>query len=407
MEYHILFLCSCSNHKVKGGEREYRADGSMPNAIRRRASALYEARYRALKRVQDGAESEHGTLLRNVQYNAELVAGPDIGGTGHGTYLPAMARYRGRFYEALDPGEEGLLERSPHHWVIVSALYGLLAPGEPIQRYSCDAVDKQIRQIWTARRLITSLLLEYVRVSRIKLIVDLTAERAYQDLFDWSRISKHCGVLRAFGSQNAGPALLPALGSLARKWLWCAPADDIFGIETETYITDYEDVVLTRSYDDPPEGFLAEPFQAREQEAFVDEKDAPTASPAPVQIREEGRAISRLPRDIPVSSRGHSTIFGKPITRIGDLPPDVQPLFDQVSRAVEVLGVIFGRRSRRTGGRTWRLDIAEPGSGSDGNLNGELRGPGQEGQTQYLRVRVTRGRERATYRVLRTLLGLS
>ena len=74
-----------------------------------------------------------------------------------------MKRYRGRFYDALDPEECGGLDKSSHHWLIVSVLYGLLTPKEPIQRYSCHTLDDaELTKIWTKDSLITSLLLSYV-----------------------------------------------------------------------------------------------------------------------------------------------------------------------------------------------------------------------------------------------------
>ena len=162
--------------------------------------------------------------------------------------MPAMVRYRGRFYRELGLEASGVLGESSHHWIVVSALYGLLTPREPIQRYSCHTLDDaEITEIWTKSGLLTSLLLEYVRVFRVRLIVNLMADASYHDLFNWERLSRHARVLWAFGAQNAGPGLLPALGFLVRDRLLRIPARELFGIrEHETYITDYEDVALTR-----------------------------------------------------------------------------------------------------------------------------------------------------------------
>ena len=136
MNDRILFLCCCSNKKLAGGERAYSPAKSMPLAIPRRSRDLLKARHTVFQRIHDGATSVRGTLLRDLPYNADapLVPGPDLGGNAHGRYMPAEARYRGRFYQELDPDERGVLSESPHHWLITSALYGLVTPEEPIQR---------------------------------------------------------------------------------------------------------------------------------------------------------------------------------------------------------------------------------------------------------------------------------
>lgn len=259
----ILFLCCCSNRKFAGGERAYRQEDSMPHAIPPdQGRRLLESRTRVFQRIRNGANSAQGAPLRDLPYNdhTPLVHGPDLGGNTTGRYLPATKRYHGRFYEVLDPEEQGVLGESPHHWIIVSALYGLLTPKELIQRYSCHTLDDaEITEIWTRDGLLTSLLLGYVRAFDVGLIVNLMADASYHDLFNWERVSRDISVLWAFGAQNAGPGLLPALGFLARERLLRIPSGELFGIQgPETYITDYEDVVLTPSRIPPP-GFLGEP----------------------------------------------------------------------------------------------------------------------------------------------------
>ena len=264
----ILFLCCCSNRKFAGGERAYRQEDSMPHAIPDQGRVLLESRTRVFQRIQDGASSAQGTPLRDLPYNdhTQLVHGPDLGGNTTGKYLPAMKRYRGRFYEVLDPEEQDVLGESPHHWIIVSALYGLLTPKELIQRYSCHTLDDdaEITEIWTRDDLLTSLLLSYVRAFDVGLIVNLMADASYHVLFNWERILGNVRVLWAFGAQNAGPGLLPALGFFARDRLLRIPSEELFGIqEPETYKTDYEDVALTLCRTPPippvsPPGFLGE-----------------------------------------------------------------------------------------------------------------------------------------------------
>lgn len=90
---------------------------------------------------------------------AELVgeaAGPDLGGDGHRrAYLPALERYDGPLYEAaglssLSTGDRETMRRCG---LIVSGLYGLLAPVEPIRDHDVtmdtELPDGQpVRQWW-------------------------------------------------------------------------------------------------------------------------------------------------------------------------------------------------------------------------------------------------------------------
>ena len=407
MSGNVLFLCSCSNRKLAGGESAYRPADSMPLAVPRRAADLIEARRNALSRIQDGAASVRGTLLRDLPYNAAppLMPGPDLGGTVHGRYMPAMARYRGRFFMELDPDECGALGESPHRWIIVSALYGLLTPDEPIQRYTCHTEDDAgIAGIWKKDGLLTSLLLEYIQVFDVGLIVDLMAEDSYHCLFKWEKIEKRVEVLRAFGDQNAGPALLPALGFLARKRLLQAPAEEMFGIKGDrTYHTDYEDVLLTRSYREPPPPFLTE-SSSPAPEPPNDGDVGPPEPPEPPSDPGGECVVLPGPRAIGVTSDDHRTIFGYRITRIEDLPSDVRALFDRVSCAAEVLDIRLGAFRSKGRRKEFKIDVARPSHERHGVIECKLRGPGRIGGTQHLRIRVTPGREWATYRAVKQLL---
>ena len=378
----------------------------MPRSMHEeRGRALLEARQNVFQRIHDGARSVQGTLLRDLPYNNQLVCGPDLGGRAAGIYWPAMTRYRGRFYQELDPRESGVLGGSPHHWLIVSALYGLLSPKEPVQMYSCHTLDDTgITEIWTRDGLLTSLLLEYVRVSGVKLIVDLMADISYHDLFNWEKISRRARVLRAFGAQNAGPGLLPALGFLVRDRLLTISAEELTGIEEpKTYITDYEDVVLTPK-SSPPDGFLSpsEAAQPRSDEESGHEEERPVLPPSPANMG-AGCVVLPQPREIPVTSDDHRTIFGKRINHIRDLPPEPRRLFDKVSRAAEVLSVRLGCFTSRGWTRTFKL-IPACGRQGDGVIDGRLTGPGRIGGTQHFRIRVTLGREQATYLAISRLL---
>ena len=405
MDNKILFLCCCSNRKLAGGERAYRPVNSMPLSVPNQSRTLLEARQSVFQRIEDGALSTQGTPLRELPYNAHprLVPGPDLGGEANGQYMPAMTRYRGRFYQELDPDEAGVLVESPHHWLIASTLYGLVTPAEPIQRYSCHTLDDPgISEIWTKQVLLTSVLLDYVRTFGVGLIVDLVADASYHDLFDWERVSRHAQILRAFGAQNAGPGLLPALGFLARDRLLHVPPGELFEIEEhETYITDYEDVVLTRSYRAPPDQFLGEPPAREESLDLQDEElEQPAAPPREIPGPDEECIVLPRPREIRITSRGHGTMFGHQVNGIRDLPPDARRLFDEVSRVAEVLDIDLGRYTSRGASREFVLEYSVPRQSGDGIIDAKLRGPGRNGGTQWLRIRVSPDREWTTYQTL-------
>ena len=170
--------------------------------------------------------------LRELPYNSQLANGPDLRGETTGLYLPAMQRYRGRFFQEFDPEETGSLGADSHRCLFVSALYGLVAPDEPIQRYSCHTLDDdEIARIW-GHGLLTSILLHYVRAFDVHLIIDLLADVSYRGLFNWERIRRGpVRVLTAFGDQNYGPGLLHALGWLARRTLASQSAEELLAID--------------------------------------------------------------------------------------------------------------------------------------------------------------------------------
>ncbi|MCY4548224.1 MAG: hypothetical protein OXC28_07640 [Defluviicoccus sp.] len=63
-------------------------------------------------------------------------------------------------------------------------LDALRTPHEPIQRYSWLTLnDEALIEVWTRDGLLTSVLLAYVRAFGVDLVVDLTADASYRDLF--------------------------------------------------------------------------------------------------------------------------------------------------------------------------------------------------------------------------------
>lgn len=404
MSNSVLLLCCCSNRKLAGGESAYLAKKSLPKIIGARGEDLLAARQRVVQRLKAGAVSAQGTLLRDLPYNSQLANGPDVGGKRTGLYMPAMQRYRGRFFQELDPEASGSLRAGPHGCLFVSALYGLVAPEEPIQRYSCHTLDDaEIARTWS-EGLLTSILLHYVRVFDVRLIIDLLADVSYRQLFNWDRIRRRpVRVLTAFGEQNHGPGLLPALGQLVRTTLVSRSAEELLAIdEACTYFTDYEDIVLTREAD-PPAPFLGAASTAvTDADSIRLREERPPAAELPAQGA-TGCVVLAQARDVRVTSGGHSTIFGGQITSIRDVPPAARRLLEAASRAAEVLDIRLGPFKSRGGSRDFALVLVPPRLG-DGTIDGKLTGPAKVGGSQELRIRVTPGRENATYLALVRLL---
>ena len=196
MSGRVLFLCCCSNRKLAGGDNTYRNEDALPRALGRRGRELVAARQQVLNRIRTGARSVQGAVLSDLPYNSRLVEGRDFGGNAATLYMPAVLRYRGRFFQELDPEETGVPGNVSHCWLFVSALYGLVAPNEPIQWYSCHTLDDiEIARTWSDG-LLTSLLLHYVKAFDVRLVIDLIADESYRELFNWERVPDplaYCG----------------------------------------------------------------------------------------------------------------------------------------------------------------------------------------------------------------------
>lgn len=141
----VLLLAICSNSKTRVGESpEYHATNGIAQRVPPPiARSLFDGRRRTLALVTSDAK-RYDKSLRDLPYNRDLVPGPDFQLTNPArgaAYLPTALRYTGRFYSRLGEDRHALLARSPHHLLIVSGLYGLLTPEEPIQCYSCHVTD--------------------------------------------------------------------------------------------------------------------------------------------------------------------------------------------------------------------------------------------------------------------------
>lgn len=232
-----LFLISCSDHKRSGGTAYPAGRDTVLDLMSSRSRLLVtETRRRVFDLIKSNQlvdrEKRQGPRALDPQ-NAALERGEEFGDRpGQGQYLPACRRYgAGRFFAAVEdassgsnPTDLGVWTEAwrPGRWtLIVSGLYGVVRPQDPIQSYSCHLADQcgdvvnSLAVLW--RPVLTHLLLELIAQHRVAHVVDLLSEQVYQDGFDWGSLYR-TGVKtshRCF-RRAAGPEGLPHLGRFFR-----------------------------------------------------------------------------------------------------------------------------------------------------------------------------------------------
>ncbi len=258
-----LYLISCSDHKQSGGE-PYRADlGTvsllLSSDIRRR---LQNVRRQVFQLIAGNhlldQEKRQGYRGRDPR-NAHLVLGPDFEGNSfEGRYLPACLRYTGRFFgqiqdcyreRTFDLGVWENANTQVDMTLILSGLYGLLLPTEPIQEYTCHLADRIVGgkqgllQLW--KPVLTAAILEIIGTGKIERIVDLLSEQVYQEAVDWAEIYKTRTTCfhRCF-KLHAGPETLVNLGRFYQ--IECLASG-------ERHFNFDHDIFIGRKYFDPPE----------------------------------------------------------------------------------------------------------------------------------------------------------
>lgn len=400
----VLIITICSNQKIQGGDAFKKSVPSVAAVLPDSADGLFRRRSDILGLIQGGSLGRDGIPLCQMQFNSKLVRGPDFGGKDSGCYLPSSERYAGSFFTAVKRDNASILSDSLHHILIISALYGLLLPDEKIQLYSCHVEDhSDITSIWKKDGFLTSVVLSYMRKFEIYKAFDLTAQESYRELLNWSRISKKAQMLHVFGEQYVGPSLLSSLGEFARDHLLLKKEEELSEyVPGSRIFLEREKIVLTE-FPSPPAGF------PREQEAL----DKNKTSASQVEIASEQSypptdvaniLIMDHPRDITVSSKGHRTIFERPVANLNDIPSEVRGIFSEMSRCPDVLEIFFeGREKGGPSFSSYRLKLFAPQEGT-GYIHAKLDGVGQVCHTQDISIRVTKNIEIQVYYVLDRLI---
>ncbi|WP_320211753.1 peroxide stress protein YaaA [Methanospirillum purgamenti] len=177
--------------------------------------------------------TQKGLKLGDHSCNLTLGRGPDFAGNEHVQYLPAIERYSGSFYQGfLDEGSifqwsQKCIESS-HHTIIISGLYGMLTPVEQIQLYESPLEDfHEIQDVLKKDNALTHILIDYILSHNISRVFDLTGDKAYQQLINWSLIKEY-GIMTLHASaEDCGPNQLRNFGILMDAFLLEAPTDHL------------------------------------------------------------------------------------------------------------------------------------------------------------------------------------
>ncbi|MDE0367598.1 MAG: peroxide stress protein YaaA [Gammaproteobacteria bacterium] len=249
----VLFVSICSLTKAGGGQVDYDADEAIASELPPRLARKLVWRRERIRQFT-GETSDvawQGVTLPELEYNRQLVQGLDFGGDDRAHYRPAVQRYDGRFFLGLGADRGTVIRASKHHLLLLSGLYGILRPFEPIQLYSCPLASS-VAQLWRNDGILTEALCSYVVERSIERIIDLTAVDAYRRLVDWQEVSGYgAQVLHCFHVMGAGDYALIPFGQALRGRLIGMTESELLALEPESRM----DGIVFRALAAPATGF--------------------------------------------------------------------------------------------------------------------------------------------------------
>lgn len=167
-----LIVIPCSGRKEKGGENGL--------VWARDKSVIHRLPPTASERLLD--------CRRELAQKFGLAEGEDLGGARAGPVplMPACRRYDGNLYRKIEKALWSSVARSDSvEIVIVSALYGLLTPWEPIRYYNVSMTDPFAHRLrlarWWSDQGLGRLLTEYVKRNGASVVHDFLSG-AYADV---------------------------------------------------------------------------------------------------------------------------------------------------------------------------------------------------------------------------------
>jgi hypothetical protein len=223
----------------------------------------------------------------------------------------------------------------------------------------------------------------------------------YRALLNWNRISKKLDVLHAFGSENSGPELLPALGSLLESRLFSESEQLLLSLPAgKTISTDYEDVVFCLvPY--PPEGYPREETYGLDQLNRGGETEP--GLNAISQKEKVEHPTGSDPKRILVTTGEHHSPFGKRVSSIGDLPDSIRQIFKKISQLEHVTAIYFGEYTPKHSRIGPKIVISQYEKNS-GRILGFLIGDFKGAAKVKMDIRVMEGKELDTIRGMKVAL---
>ena len=259
----VLFLGICSlNKSPLSNDEPYQKEQSIAAWLKdpQKENLLYQTRKASFELIFQGDLENYGIPLAKHPLNRDLRRGADFNGTARAKYLPAIDRYTGRFYGGK--GNDGRiydlktsLNGSSHHLLIISGLYGLLRPQEQIQLYESPLEDlPEIQAIWKEGNRLTRLLSAYIKARGVRLVVDMTGQRAYHEMIDWPAIYALPGVRVLHAMANIGPGedQIKTFGAALCDPLLRMPASELLTLPDSWELEAHH--LMLRSIPSPPKG---------------------------------------------------------------------------------------------------------------------------------------------------------
>lgn len=256
-----LILIACSHTKNPGGAKVpdlNPAGWILPRGLRQRVIDKRSYVFSVLDDAKLADGFERGGNRKHQPANRDLKRGPDLGGVSvigdEGSYLPAWKRYGGRFYTAVSQTAWESYHQK-HHQIgvlIMSGLYGLIAPDEHIQNYDVHLTDTHVdsghsvSSMWGD--LFTEMLNTYIQLShrgRKVQIVNLLCDEHYVDAVTWHKLSTNCSVFHLASPTLKDVLLLPPAGRIF---------DSILQNPTRLEQLVHDELVDLSSFGAPPAG---------------------------------------------------------------------------------------------------------------------------------------------------------
>ena len=246
----ILIVTIDCNHKLKGGNTNYQSNNSIfTSDIDDTNKSFIMVKRQEIFELLKTDKIRWNRDRSELRINKGLKKGSDFSFPQPDSdvlYLPAMYRYRGGFYGGLEDSGRELMTTSKHHFLILSACYGLLRPFEPIQYYSCQFGDKnEAYRLWTQNKFISNLLIDFIKKYKISRIFDFTycSVEAFHDCFDWKYIQEKTGVeiLHAYHRWDEGDDALYHFGAFFKTFMLERTSQELLNLDSDTY---YEDILF-------------------------------------------------------------------------------------------------------------------------------------------------------------------